>query len=180
MNSDTINVRLRTGVLLAEADSLLEAVTRTRCVDHLPQSLVERIGEIAGEMVAVGDVETMAAYKWRLSRLRWRLEESGNINTALHGAVRSSVSSLRVGSEVTSQTPTKLNRRLTVDCQVLNALIERPKRPSTLADELGLYQSQISRSLRSLRTKGRVIRISAPTWEEDSRGQWYALMGSPL
>jgi hypothetical protein len=145
----------------------------------VPTSLVERIGEISGEVVAMGDINTMAACKWRLSRLQWRLEESGRGDPVLCGALRSSVSTLGVGARMMRVATDEPKRRQTLDSRILNVLSEGAKRPMTLSDVLDVHQSQISRSLRSLRGKGRVVRAARPAWEEDWRGQWYALAIPP-
>jgi hypothetical protein len=89
-----------------------------------------------------------------------RLGRSGVNDPALQGALLGGVFSLSaalVASEVIrveSKTPIRPTR---LESRIIDALVERPRRPSSLADEFGVHQSGVSGALRSLREKGSLL-----------------------
>jgi hypothetical protein len=135
---------------------------------------VEHIGTICGEAVATGKPEIMGSVKRKLARLIWRLERSGHIDLALHGALRSSVQTLSAAQNSLDMA-TSASRGLTLQSKILDSLVEGPKRPVVMARELGVHQTQISRALRALHDRGLVSRISTPRWESDFKARWYDL-----
>jgi hypothetical protein len=171
-------VPIRRRAILDELDHALRMATRSIDGDSSP-IIVDRIGHICGQVAVIGDGALIVETRRRLARLRWRIEHAGHRDSALYGAIQGGLSSLRAArvlcelGDLHGTHPHKPSR--TLEARVLDALVDGPKRPWMLAEDLGVHQSQISRAFRGLLNKELITRSSAPTNAPDSRGRWYAL-----
>ena len=93
----------------------------------IPTASVERIGELVGEVACDANPDVARECRFYLVRLRRRLERSGRIDPALHGALRCSISFLGASISIYERiqsSQTAINRRKTLQSRILDVLVE--------------------------------------------------------